>query len=1027
MARHDTYTTGGFDRNGKSKGSSSSNNSDSGSIIDSVADAHLPQTPPSTTTLLDSKKERVRYSWQSIHDDEPNRPRIHIVKIVSNTATASAASPQGEPLAFSLSAQGKRIAAYNSARLFVFQTAALPVNVSHEYALRRRPLRVDLCDEANVLAVLADEHTVNVYDLSHNHARRLKTIRTDLPISTIALSTNGALLAAAYQGGVEVFSLAPNALITDRRAVRAPKMDKLVFSQDDSTLLGTTTRIFTSSTLIISVPLFSSTSSGIPLNQELQEAWCTGMLEPQNVKNSSHATFMRQDGLMTNDKLFAWNGAEDTFGLLDAHDMVYSHVDFPVAISPPLSTCGGLGAAIHHTPSIDEHGKTVAMIVNDRTVRLYIVPADLNDDSTKVEAHSIDHELDEEYGCPFTDLRWVHSHSSLPATVESNRSIRGRLVVASPGGFIDPEQAELDVEGGRIILLDFDPQFAGQPGQTFVLHVGKAPPLTLEEETMDVADEIALVRRRTITSTRSNTLGKKTPSLGRAATTVSRRQEDSTPRNGISTPVQTSPWKNRRTNPAIVSPPADASRSLPDLIETSELTAESSDDPYVQGAPRSFMTLERTAANPHRFQTLEEQQAESARSGDLPLPAYTELPNQPLPGRYRALAGLDIPSHARFVQPNGSPISANTASATLRDRQFLQPTSSLPPAPAVPPHTTPFIHPITSMASQTHANGRSDWNPSQSPARSGTQRTLRTQPSWETVSTSTQVTPRVAQTLRSQPSWESAGTMSLISPEMTQGAGTVPTSPEHMRAPQMIQGLGLQDCRNSVLLPQRDRVGIADDRPRTTASDTTTQIHRDEAGRLQIQHRPPHVQAMQAVNHAAANNLVQTYELAGRNSTSGISTSSSAYSSSDTTPTRPATSAGAVGYTVTGWFPPVSAPSSSFGDQQKHRADHFLRSKTAGAPLSSETNARAVPSSPVDARRTRSSRLRTPEYNDSSPLRRSKSVAAGTPGRKAWFAKKKAQQEAGDGPSSSPLPRVGAGVRDEFLKYEAQGKKCIVM
>ncbi|KAG9937676.1 alpha/beta-hydrolase, partial [Aureobasidium melanogenum] len=798
-----------------------------------------------------------------------------------------------------------------------------------------------------------------------NNARRVRTVRTDLPTSTIALSSTGGLLAAAYEGGVEVFSLAPSALITDRRAVRAPKMDKLVFSQDDSILLGTTTRIFASSTLVVSVPIFPYNSSSQPSHQELQEAWCTGMLEPQNIKNSSHATFMREEGVMTNDKLFAWNGLEDTFGVLHTHDMVYNQVDFPVAISPPLSTCGGLGAAIHHCPSIDEHGKIVAMIVNDRTIRLYIVPQEAGDATTKVEAHSIDHELDEEYGCPFTDLRWVHSRLNLPASAHSPHQIRGRLVVTSPGSSVDAEKAELsvqDIEGGRIILFDFDPQFAGQPGQTFVFNVGKAPPVTLEEEKMEVADEIALVRRRTVTSSRSNTLGKKTPSLGRAATTISRRQDHSAYRDGspVGSTQQLSlsnpPWRNRRISSSLVSLSADATRSLPDLLEASELAAESLEQPYSQGAPRSYVSIERaaTAANAHRFQALEEHEAESDHPGDLMLPAYTEHPNQPLPRKYRALAGLDIPSQESFARQNNNPSSTiHTAPPTVPEHRFPAPTSTMSPAYAMPQFAT-YNQPPSPMRAVINSSYSDNSDLSPVTTRSGTHATLRTQQSWETISTSAQTTPHGPSTLRSQPSWESGRTMNHFSSNNSQGTRTVPTSPEHMRPPQMMQGLGLQDFRHSMLLPQ-DR--HEQERPRTTASDSQV---REEASNI-IQHRPPHVNAMQAVNFAAANTLTPTNTSASRTSAGAVSAVSTV-SSNGTLPHRPATSAAAVGYQVTSWSPP--APPSP---HENTRPTLTSRSKSAGFP-SSRNGARAASSS-IALNRVGVDR------DEEAQIKRSKSVA----------------------------------------------------
>jgi hypothetical protein len=615
------------------------------------------------TTQIPHNKERLRYSWQSLQDDEPNRPRIHIIKLVSNTATASAGFPTGEAFGFSISPGGRRIAAYNSARLFVLQTAALPVGISQDYALKRRPMAVELTDEGTTLAILADTHTVNIYDLGHQ-LRRLRTIKLDFPTNCIALAPTGGLLAVAYEGGVEIFSLDPKALPTDRRAVRSTKMDRMTFSEDGSTLLGTTTRVNVSSTVVVSAPVFPAAADGTPTHAELKEAWCTELLHPENIRNSSHAVFMRESRTTCNEKVFAWNGSEDTFGLLQVADMHYGNIDFPVVISPPLSTCGGLGAAIHSCPAIDEHGDTVAMIVNDRTIRLYIVPEKQRDEQIPVEAHSIDHELDEGYGCPFSEVRWVHSSASLPSPAGGPPSVKGRLIVTSPGGVnengISDESVE-DIEGGRIILFDFDPQFAGQPGQTFCLRLGKSPPQTLEEEQVDVAEQVALVRRRTVNQNQRGGLSQRPAALGRAATTYGSRMG-----RGPSTAGMTGGRSTRNSMLSIGTMQSDGARSLPDLMETGE-QAEFYEEPYIQGAPRSQASLQRAASNAqrHRYQTIEERNRESISvdsSGNfLALPEYTEEPNAPLPQRFRALAGLDAP--ATFKGPGKSPDGLSPGSA----------------------------------------------------------------------------------------------------------------------------------------------------------------------------------------------------------------------------------------------------------------------------------------------------------------------------------------------------------------------------
>ena len=616
---------------------------------------------PQSTTQITQNNDRVRYSWQSSRDEEPNRPRVTILKIVSTAASSSAGFPQGEAFGFSISPGGRRIAAYNSARLYILQTTPLPVGISQDFTLKRRPLAVEVLDDGTFLAILSDQHTVNVYDLSQS--RRSKTIKLDFPTYCIALAPMGGLLAAAYEGGVEIFSLHPSALPTDRRAVRSQRMDRLSFSQDGSTLLGTTTRINASSSVIVNVPVFPASPDGVPTSEELKEAWCSELLHPENIRNSSHASFMREDGNTCNDRLFAWNGIADTFGVLNTTDLQYGNVDFPVVVSPPLSTCGGCGAAIKSAPALDEYGDTVAMIVNDRTVRLYIVPHKASDSGVGVEAHSIDHELDEGYGCPFSDARWVHSDTSASARSNNQTHVQGRLLVTSPGGVGDSgftEESVQDMEGGRIIMFDFDSQFSGQATQTYSLTLGKSPPQILEEPEIDVADEVALVRRRTINQNKGGGLSQRPVTLGRAATTFNPA------RNGARS--NRPAFNLRRTNSvtsAYLGQP-DPARSLPDLLETNEATESTAaiDEPFLNTAPRSHASLQRAASNAqrHRFQALEErsQQRMSGESsaGFLPLPEYTEEPNAPLPSRFRAMAGLDSPA-----QPEPKPSVATKSNA----------------------------------------------------------------------------------------------------------------------------------------------------------------------------------------------------------------------------------------------------------------------------------------------------------------------------------------------------------------------------
>jgi hypothetical protein len=637
-----------------------------------------------------SPKDQVRYSWQSVHDSEPSRPRIHVIKLFSNTVTASAGFPQGEAFGFSISPSGRRIAAYNSARLYVLQTAALPVGISQDFALKRRPLAVEITDDASTIAILADDHTVSIYTTSAQGTTRTRTIALDFPSNCIALAPGGGLLAVAYEGGIEIFSLDPSALPTDRRAVRSSRMDRMAFSEDGASLLGSTTRINVSSTVIVNVPIFPAAPDGVPTHDELKEAWCSELLHPENIKNSSHATYMRENGTTCNERLFAWNGVVDTFGILNVNNLEYGNVDFPIVITPPLSTCGGLGAAMNSCPAVDEDGDTVAMIVNDRTVRLYIVPPKGLSTMANIEAHSIDHELDAGYGCPFGDVKWVYNSISPEGTLQSQTRIKGRLLVTSPGGVaqngVSAEETFEDIEGGRIILFDFDPHFAGQPGKTFSLSLGKGTPQLLDEEPVSVADQVALVRRRTVNQSKKGNLSSKSTTLGRAATTLGSRRLSR--QDGFGEAGDRQSVIQRMSMLSVGSVQPDRRLSLIDVMEEGVEQPLAVDEPYAQGAPRSHASLQRAATNAqrHRFQALEERQQEhinaDSTGGFLALPEYSEEPNAPLPSRFRAMAGLDPPAmfdpnaaaNARVAGGDASPAAqlSHTSSAVDMNASFAE-------------------------------------------------------------------------------------------------------------------------------------------------------------------------------------------------------------------------------------------------------------------------------------------------------------------------------------------------------------------
>ncbi|THZ04602.1 hypothetical protein D6C95_03223 [Aureobasidium pullulans] len=77
---------------------------------------------------------------------------------------------------------------------------------------------------------------------------------------------------------------------------------------------------------------------------------------------------------------------------------------------------------------------------------------------------------------------------------------------------------------------------------------------------------------------------------------------------------------------------------------------------------------------------------------------------------------------------------------------------------------------------------------------------------------------------------------------------------------------------------------------------------------------------MQAVNYAAANNLMPTSTNTSERTSTGAVSAISASSSTGTIPPRPATSASNVGYQVTAWFPPAAPTSIDDRPSLAHRS-----------------------------------------------------------------------------------------------------------
>lgn len=218
------------------------------------------------------------------------RPRETLINLVSTSISSSAAFPGGEAFHFSFSPNGQYVLAYSSSRIHVLDVAAEEVVVKRELKILRRPSTATILDDGSLLALLSTDHQVDIYDISSEKPKHTMVVALDHSPRTIALSPEGSVLAIGFEGGVEVYSMAPMALPTDKRAVKCDASDSLKFSPDGTQLLGTTSHSQNSSTVVLTAPYYNPVS---PLPEEsISQLWTTSILFPNSSRDCSHATLL---------------------------------------------------------------------------------------------------------------------------------------------------------------------------------------------------------------------------------------------------------------------------------------------------------------------------------------------------------------------------------------------------------------------------------------------------------------------------------------------------------------------------------------------------------------------------------------------------------------------------------------------------------------------------------------------------------------------------------------------------------------
>ncbi|KAI1202052.1 hypothetical protein F5X97DRAFT_251773 [Nemania serpens] len=548
------------------------------------------------------------------------RPKKTTIKLISNSISSSSA-PGGEGMQFSPSPRGHHLLAYNSSRIYVVDVRGPGLAVKRELKILRRPVSTCIVDDGSFLAVLSTDMQVDLYDLNQTPPHRKQSLILDNTPRAIALSPCGQVLAAAYEGGIEVSSLNPGALATERRAVKCDGVDALAFSLDGTQLLGTTTTSTTPTTVILTAPYHDP--GGQLANDDISALWTTSILFPNTSRDCSHAVLLQESSSLEAMWTFTYDRSFETFRAVRIDDLRNGTTYF----TGPVPTAASLGPLLPSTlPAANYQGELVSAGFQGKQIWVYGVPEDLEaipethhpaESSTSPTLHrrSSGHSVSSSIRTPEANGHRVPQWQILCDKSRNNfvngrmiaesggvsnvkwvsgfgeSSLQERLIIASkgivPNRQITEEEGIDFVDGGRITLLDFDYGMENGKEEEIIIEVGTMEPEILEEEHRDMDTEVAIARRRTVAQRRGNRGG-----VMRAATTIN-RQAEALLRRSIAEEDLEDPLIPRRMMTARDGPRSSASDPLDDV--SLEEAQEALDAPYTHASPRSGTTLRRAA------------------------------------------------------------------------------------------------------------------------------------------------------------------------------------------------------------------------------------------------------------------------------------------------------------------------------------------------------------------------------------------------------------------------------------------------
>lgn len=415
----------------------------------------------------------------------------------------------------------------NSSRIVILDVAKNPVAVKHELKTRRRPLGATIRDDGSLVAVLSSTHRVHIYELSDNEAKHIQVLTLNDAPRDIAFSPTGSVLAVSFDDIIEVYSVGQEAQPTDRRAVRCVRADTLSFSPDGSMLLGSSTEPHSDGIVTITAPFYTETGTDASPEELHMRMWTTQILFPEITPGFSHACLLAGHEESDDAWAIGYDHQLAAFRALKFNDTSAGIVYFA---SPFLSE-ESREMRPSMNPAMDDAGDLVALGFQESELWIYGVPerlgpAPIETTASGSQARTTGTRIGGSHHCAdrpprdnlaqlekivqqpkilirgrrVTDMNGITSAHWVRATDSTlNRPSGRRLVAVAPGG-VRPQlfgEEDIPVDGGRILLLDFERSTKNGETVELDIEVGETEPKILMEPDSSLDTEVELERRRT--------------------------------------------------------------------------------------------------------------------------------------------------------------------------------------------------------------------------------------------------------------------------------------------------------------------------------------------------------------------------------------------------------------------------------------------------------------------------------------------------------------------------------------------------